>query len=735
MKKLLMALSLLLVTTAAMAVPAKPGLWRTITLSNGQQVRVQMVGDEHGHWLQDAQGACYVNNNGTYETADLQELQERRMARIAARKAPRQAITASTADGLGAFGTMSMGAVPSIGEYTIPVVMVQFSDLKFKNTTTVEKMTRYYNEEGYHDEELSVGSVRDYFIEQSGGQFVPTFEVVGIVTLSKSYKYYGQNDYQGSDKNVDELPKDVIAAAVEQLGADFSPYVVPAGDSNHHDGVPLLAMFYAGRGEATENYGDNYLWPCEWDAEEDPIGGGDYAGVHFNSFFIGNELASGGGSLMGMGVFCHEFGHALGLPDFYCTNGSYSNDDPFGLWSIMDSGAYADDDSRAPSAYNAYEKSYLGWLDLPELNYEQSEVVLASPEGLGVGSAVIVRNSNTETFILSNHQPSTFFSEYYGAGVLVIRVAYSQSAWNNNTLNNTKSKKRACVLTADGKTMYYSASRTNLYGVSKTTIGSLKTYSGSTLDMGIKKVTVNDDGTITLALNEQSGDDPDEPDDPTPVEPTPEGALFHESFNDCSGKGGNDGQWSGNIANATLTTDNTGWESENAYGAYKCAKFGTGKKDGLATSPAFTVNGEATLTFRAGAWYAAGDGNVLTVSVPEGFTVTAEDVTRGSATNEVELTMVKGEFTDYKLTISGTGNPRLTFAAQKGRFFLDEVLVMPVGGTETGISNVNANANVNPNAQHSTLNAQHWFTLDGRMLPGEPTQKGVYIYKGKKVKK
>ena len=57
----------MLVTTAAMAVPAKRGLWSTITLSDGTQVRVELRGDEHLHYLQATDGTCYVKNNGVYE--------------------------------------------------------------------------------------------------------------------------------------------------------------------------------------------------------------------------------------------------------------------------------------------------------------------------------------------------------------------------------------------------------------------------------------------------------------------------------------------------------------------------------------------------------------------------------------------------------------------------------------------------------------------------------------------
>jgi len=705
MKKLFLTLSLMAMTMTMMAVPAKRGLWSTVQLANGTEVQVQLVGDEHGHWLRDANGNCYVDNNGTYELMDEQTLTVKRQARVSDR---RKAVYASTSDGLGKKGTMSRGSVPSIGEYTIPVVMVQFSDTKFKSTTTVEKMTRYYNEEGYHDESGAVGSVRDYFKAQSGGQFVPTFDVVGIVTLSNSYKTYGADQGDYTDYNLGALPGDVISAAISQLGVDFSKYVVAAGDSYHTAGVPLMAMLYAGKGQATESQSsanNNLIWPCEWDAEEDDKGG-TYSGVHFNSFFVGNELL--GSKLMGMAVFCHEFGHALGLPDFYVTDNSYGGDDPFGHWSIMDTGAYVDDDCRTPIGYNAYEKSYMGWLELKEIGSADA-VTLQSPDGLAENSAYIIRNSNTETFIFENRQPGTWYPSAFGSGVLVSRIAYSYNAWNSNTLNNTQSKKRACVLTANGAKLNYSASSANLYGNAKTSIGSLKTYSGSTKDMGIKKVTKNSDGTITLTLNEGGSVEPE----PEP-QPTPDDALFYESFDQCNGTGGNDGQWSGGVASSIFVADNEGWTvtGDKAYGADKCAKFGTSTVKGEATTPAIALNGTTTMTFKAGAWNSKNDGTTLNLTAT------------GGTVSPSSVTMTKGGFTDYTVTLTATGSVKVAFAADKGRFFLDEVLVKDLS---TAISNIEA-AGRQPGAI---------YTLDGRFVGTDYSvlSRGLYIINGCKVVK
>lgn len=398
----------------------------------------------------------------------------------------RKATTSSTTDGLGKYGTPSKGAVKSIGSYTIPVIMVQFSDKSFKSTTTIEKMNRYYNEEGYADEDNCVGSVRDYFISQSRGMFKPTFEIVGIVTLSSGYKTYGANDSQGYDKGWTNYKflKDCVAAATAQ-GVDFSKYV-------SGDGVPLVALLYAGPGEATDYTGnaENYLWPAEDDCDI------DIDGVHFNSVFMGNELDTSvktAGTLMGMGVFVHEFGHALGLPDLYVTDYSYENDDPYGYWSVMDGGAYVKD-SNAPMGYTAYERSFMGWLNLPELGTTAQKVTLNDIADENGTNAVIIRHSSTETFILENRQPGTWYPSAYGSGLMLSRIAYSAAQWEANTLNNTQSKKRAYMLTANNVKLSYgtNVSQQNLYGNSVSDITALPTYSGTTKkDAPIYEITKN----------------------------------------------------------------------------------------------------------------------------------------------------------------------------------------------------------------------------------------------------
>ena len=139
---------------------------------------------------------------------------------------------------------------------------------------------------------------------------------------------------------------------------------------------------------------------------------------------------------------------------------------------------------------------------------------------------------------------------------------------------------------------------------------------------------------------------------------------FIETFDQCDGTGGNDGQFSGTgVASSTKNylPDNEGWTATNYYGGDRCARFGSSSNVGTVTTPEFAVNGESTFTFKAAPW--GTDGTSLTLQV------------NGNATlSETSLTMKNGEWTTYSLTLTGNGNVTITFTPAK-RFFLDEVCV------------------------------------------------------------
>lgn len=210
------------------------------------------------------------------------------------------------------------------------------------------------------------------------------------------------------------------------------------------------------------------------------------------------------------------------------------------------------------------------------------------------------------------------------------------------------------------------------------------------MHVDITDISVASDGTASLTFSKadrSSSGGGGETDPDTPV--TPSGStLLYESFNKCGGIGGNDGKWSGNgVAGSEALAsayDNQGWSSTGKiYSGDGCVRLGTSKIAGNITTPAFTVNGSAYLSFKAGGWNGTNDATSLTLSVNNG------------TLSKTSVTIPKGSWSQFGVNITATGTVKVTFKASKQRFFLDEVKVVDptidsgihdiVAGEENGI--------------------------------------------------
>lgn len=332
----------------------------------------------------------------------------------------------------GVGGSNADADVPSLGARKVPIILVEYQDKRFNNTREqiIQAML------------TGNTSVQQYFKDQSNGKYDPDFEVFGIYTLSQNRQYYGGNTSGGDDKGLGSMVTEACQMAAAD-GVSFNRF-----DTNSDNYCDVVIVIYAGVGEAQASYTvPSAIWPCNWNLQSASYygmgGNGAFrpngSNVYVNNFAVFNELHGSSDNtttIDGIGTFCHEFGHCLGLPDFYDTN--YGGHYGMGYWDIMDTGCYAND-TYTPVGYSAYEKNFMGWIDyviphpgthytLPIWNQKDEE----TDKALFIQSDI---NGN-EYFIIENRRQQGWDRYLPGQGLLIHHITYSAERWTANTPNN-----------------------------------------------------------------------------------------------------------------------------------------------------------------------------------------------------------------------------------------------------------------------------------------------------------
>ena len=316
------------------------------------------------------------------------------------------------------------------------VVLVQFSDVKFKSDTAQAQFTAYMNREGYN-EFHNIGSVRDYFVENSMGQFRPTFDVYGPVTLSGKRENYGgvkaNKNYEGARTALSEALDTLIKWDI----VDFSKY-----DNDEDGNVDFVYMFYAGIGS---NYSGDVkaIWPHAWNFS--PAKSVDLFRKAYR-YACSNEIDgsayqsdSSTKVLGGIGTFVHEFGHVLGLPDMYDLGNANNKLTPHS-WDVMDKGNYncptnADNSKNcAPPYFSAFERMSLGWMTPTEL-YAVGEVQLDKLDD-NVAYSITNPENPDELFLLEYRTQQNWDKGQQNSGILIWHIDYVSSVWSEKIINN-----------------------------------------------------------------------------------------------------------------------------------------------------------------------------------------------------------------------------------------------------------------------------------------------------------
>ena len=462
MKRILISAVLSLCAAMTFAIPAKKS-WKVVSQSDGTTIKVSQAGDEHLHYYITEDNVpiykaadnsyCYLtiesgklHNSGVlaHESAarSAKELQVMNtihdLAPIARQMAAKKRSAAKRCvrpDRLPSKDDISVFK----GSKKALVILAAFSDKSFSkgDDAIVKFYDEVLNQEGY-SQNGAAGSVHDYFKDMSRGEFDLTFDIVGPVKVSKSATYYGgPSPIMGGTDHIGEFITEAIKKADEKCDIDWKKY-----DWDDDGEVEQVFVLYAGYGQATGGP-TGTIWPNAWTLDEalqnsDGNGGFSIDGVFINQYACSNELYLDSGTVpMGLGVFCHEFSHCMGLPDMYDTN--YGSTPTMGDWDLLAGGSYNGPQGIGwcPAGWTSYERAYAGWLELTELKAGDIIKGMTSLEEAD-GKAYVIYNDNhkDEYYLLENHKGMGWDKYTPENGLLIIHVDYDKDLFDNNIVNS-----------------------------------------------------------------------------------------------------------------------------------------------------------------------------------------------------------------------------------------------------------------------------------------------------------
>lgn len=504
---ILLAVGLLSVLAAVYAVPAKRGFNRYVQ-PDGSIVAARLVGDESGHYYVSEDGCpMLMDSLGTMCRAVIENgiiSVGTPVGRSGASRSSTEVITTDDfakafrdavrekrihpvvngpsaiagGDGLPQNGLgLVTGSYPRRGKVRSLVFLVEYSDVEFNTPDPEQYFDSLFNQAGFC-ENGGTGSVRDYFLQQSGGLFDIHYDIYGPVRLSNKRSYYGGNSGTGG---ADVRPREMVLEAVEALKdkIDFSQY-----DFDKDGCVDNVFVVYAGEGEASGGPAES-VWPHSW-----AVGGTHiYNGKRLYGYCCTNEWNTNGKPAP-IGTFVHEFSHVMGLPDLYNTDDSRVSYTP-GRWSVLDYGPY-NNEGNTPPAFGAFERNAMGWL-VPR-TFRTSGVYQLEDIQKSNDCILIQSSDVNEFFLLENRQKTGWDAYLPGHGMLVWHVDFNQSIWDRNVVNNNASHNYVDIIEACGTADNYDMSvmggypfpgTSSVTDLSSYTDPALKVWRGNPVDVVI----------------------------------------------------------------------------------------------------------------------------------------------------------------------------------------------------------------------------------------------------------
>lgn len=326
---------------------------------------------------------------------------------------------------------------PTTGSIRVLALLIDYPDLQ--NTYTKANFDSLLSGLNYRNGD---GSFKTYYETASGGQLTVTVDVMGWYTAANGYLFYGRDS--GSSRAAN-LVREAVDAA-ELAGANFANY-----DNDNDGSVDGILAIHAGPG-AEQGSRTQYIWSHRWVLNGGSSGAVTYDGKFINDYMINPETRTSGANSnqVGIGVFVHEFGHNLGLPDLYDTDPSNGDSEGIGNWCVMAGGSWLGGEHR-PINFSAWCRIENGW---------------ETPQFLTIGNSLTdtldasstqqneIRRINTgvasEYFLLENRQKTGLDLELPGSGMAVWHINTIKTNGFGNGVNADEDLKGVDLEEADG---------------------------------------------------------------------------------------------------------------------------------------------------------------------------------------------------------------------------------------------------------------------------------------------
>lgn len=351
------------------------------------------------------------------------------------------------------------------------------------------------------DIQSMLGEVSSYFNDQYKGADTFSFELAPTVTLSRNQAYYGQNSTDIYDKHISEAVTEACRIIAEDV--DFAAF-----DRDEDGEVECVVLLTAGLSEADATAEEN-IWP-----QQDLLSSHgiklSLSGKRIDNYIITPELWSKAGNyarLTGIGTLCHEFGHILGLPDYYDVDGE-AGGRATAMWSstaLMDEGNL-NDEGRTPPNFNALDLELLG---------------LGICEPLAPGDYVLEPVNRNGRYLKAEtgHEGEFFLFEARenvgrdafigGSGLLAYHIDKSApdflALWKENRINCRPEHQGAYVIAADPEAGSASDAffpRGSSHHFTAVTDPSLSLWDGSVLPLAITGIALRADGSVGFRVIE-----------------------------------------------------------------------------------------------------------------------------------------------------------------------------------------------------------------------------------------